>query len=49
MSNLAQYFSAITQLCGKQKVKKLYAFGYVINNIFTSDSQFDLIVDFHST
>ena len=34
------------QLCSRHKVKKLFAFGSVLNDSFNADSDVDLVVDF---
>ena len=36
-------------ICKSHKVKKLYAFGSVVNGNFTDDSDIDLLVDIHET
>jgi predicted nucleotidyltransferase len=36
----------IASLCKKYKVKKLYAFGSVLTDKFTNQSDIDLVVDF---
>jgi uncharacterized protein len=36
----------IKRLCSNHKVKNLYAFGSVLTNKFTNESDVDLIVDF---
>lgn len=46
MQNLQPYKPAITKLCENHKVKKLYAFGSVLNKNFNADSDIDLIVEF---
>jgi uncharacterized protein len=48
MTFLNNYNSIIFQLCKTHKVKSLYAFGSVITDKFTADSDIDLIVDFES-
>ena len=42
------YINALTQLCVKNKVKSLYAFGSVLTSNFDRDSDVDLIVDIDS-
>jgi uncharacterized protein len=46
MSSIEQYSGVIQKLCAQHKVKRLYAFGSVLTNDFTSKSDIDLIVDF---
>ena len=36
----------INRLCSNHKVKQLYAFGSVLTNKFTNESDVDLVVDF---
>jgi predicted nucleotidyltransferase len=38
--------SKIASLCERYKVKKLYAFGSVLTDKFTNQSDIDLVVDF---
>ena len=38
--------SDIKRLCSNHKVKQLYAFGSVLTNKFTNESDVDLVVDF---
>ncbi|KAA6349283.1 hypothetical protein EZS27_003294 [termite gut metagenome] len=38
--------SKIVSLCERYKVKKLYAFGSVLTDKFTNQSDIDLVVDF---
>lgn len=45
---LDRYKDEITKLCLKNKVKSLYAFGSVLNNRFTADSDIDLVVEIDS-
>lgn len=45
MNILNQHLDAITQLCFANKVKSLFAFGSVVTNNFTAESDIDLIVD----
>ena len=42
------YKNALTQLCIKNRVKSLYAFGSVLTSSFDNDSDIDLIVDIDS-
>ncbi len=46
MTPLQEHASAITRLCKDHKVKTLYAFGSVLSDRFTAESDIDLIVDF---
>jgi uncharacterized protein len=46
MNLINQYTNEIKTLCIQHKVKKLYAFGSVVNGNFNRDSDIDLIVDF---
>lgn len=46
MSFIDQYAEEIKSLCTRHKVKKLYAFGSVVNGNLNSKSDIDLIVDF---
>lgn len=46
MTVLEKYRSDIGKLCKNHKVKKLYAFGSVLTDKFSPDSDIDLIVDF---
>ncbi|WP_262918496.1 nucleotidyltransferase family protein [Telluribacter sp. SYSU D00476] len=46
MSPLDQYSNIIRSLCETHKVKRLYAFGSVLTDKFTDQSDIDLIVDF---
>ncbi len=43
---LDNYITEITKLCERHKVKKLYAFGSVLTDKFTKNSDIDFIVDF---
>ncbi len=45
---LNNYISGIASLCKKHKVKKLFAFGSVLSDRFTENSDIDLVVDFES-
>ena len=42
------YKTDLTQLCVKNKVKSLYAFGSVLTNRFDNDSDIDMVVDIDS-
>ena len=42
---IEDYKNALTQLCVKNKVKTLYAFGSALTNRFDGDSDVDLVVD----
>jgi predicted nucleotidyltransferase len=42
-----KYQSDIMTLCANHKVKKLYAFGSVLTDRFTAQSDIDLIVEFN--
>ena len=42
------YKNVLTQLCLKNKVKSLYAFGSVLTSRFNNNSDIDLIVDIDS-
>ena len=42
------YKKDLTQLCVKNKVKSLYAFGSVLTNRFDNDSDIDMVVDIDS-
>jgi len=46
MNRLETYGPDIIKLCETHKVKSLYAFGSVLTDHFTSESDIDLIVDF---
>jgi predicted nucleotidyltransferase len=43
---LTNYAPKITTLCETHKVKRLYAFGSVITDRFSNQSDIDLVVDF---
>jgi predicted nucleotidyltransferase len=45
---LENYISQINKLCENHKVKQLYAFGSVLGERFSDNSDIDLIVDFQS-
>ena len=49
MNELEIYTNDISQLCVKHKVKKLYVFGSVLANKFSTESDIDFIVDFEFT
>ena len=42
------YKNVLTQLCLKNKVKSLYAFGSVLTSRFNNDSDIDMVVDINS-
>ncbi|WPR70620.1 nucleotidyltransferase domain-containing protein [Flavobacterium sp. NG2] len=46
MNLIERHRSAILNLCKTHKVKSLYAFGSVLTNEFSNESDVDLIVDF---
>ena len=46
MTLLDKYINDINRLCSAHKVKRLYAFGSVLTEKFTNNSDVDLIVDF---
>lgn len=46
MDRLKPYTAEIAKFCKTYNVKSLYAFGSVLTDDFTSDSDIDLIVDF---
>lgn len=46
MSLIDQYKNSIQDLCNKHQVSKLYAFGSVLTNQFSLNSDIDLVVDF---
>ena len=46
MTLLDTHMSDIKRLCSNHKVKQLYAFGSVLTNKFTNESDVDLVVDF---
>lgn len=48
MNELTRNIDQIRQLCGSNKVKSLFAFGSVLSESFTSDSDIDLVVDIES-
>ncbi len=46
MNILDKYKNDINQLCSNHKVSQLYAFGSVLTNNFTNESDIDLLVNF---
>lgn len=46
MNLISQHMDVINTLCKLHKVKSLYAFGSVLTDQFTDQSDIDLIVDF---
>lgn len=46
MSVLDKHIKDIARLCSSHKVKELYAFGSVLSDKFTKDSDIDLLVNF---
>ena len=46
MPELEKYIRDIKQLCIAHNVKRLYAFGSVLTDKYTTDSDIDFIVDF---
>ena len=46
MNVLDKYKKDINQLCSNHKVRQLYAFGSVLTNNFTNESDIDLLVNF---
>lgn len=46
MKFLENHISDISRLCKNHKVKALYAFGSVLTDRFTEESDVDLVVDF---
>ena len=46
MNILDKYKKDISQLCSSHKVSQLYAFGSVLTNNFTNESDIDLLVNF---
>ena len=46
MDRLKKYVPDIIQLCKTHRVKSLYAFGSVLTDHFSDESDIDLIVDF---
>src|ERR1700753_3355510 len=46
MERLKKYVPDIIQLCKTHRVKSLYAFGSVLTDHFSDESDIDLIVDF---
>ena len=47
MQFIEQHTKAIEALCRQHYVRRLYAFGSVLTNRFTKESDVDLIVDFN--
>ena len=47
MNLIEQNISKISRLCESHKVRYLYAFGSVLTNKFSENSDVDLIVDFN--
>ena len=45
---LDSYIDEINKLCENHKVRQLFAFGSVLHNEFTKDSDVDLVVDFNT-
>lgn len=48
MQFLTKYRSSIAALCKKHKVRQLFAFGSVLTNRFSDNSDVDLVVDFEN-
>lgn len=48
MHNLQLYKSEMTKLCKIYKVRKLYAFGFILTESFNVNSDIDLIVEFEN-
>lgn len=48
MTIIEEHIDDINKLCSTYKVKQLYAFGSVLTDKFSLDSDIDLIVDFES-
>ena len=46
MNLIDAHIDRIRQLCSRHKVKKLFAFGSVLNDSFNADSDVDLVVDY---
>ena len=46
---LDSYIDEINMLCANHKVRRLFAFGSVLNSEFHIDSDVDLVVDFNTT
>ena len=46
MEYLDIYLGQIYQLCKENKVKSFYAYGSVVSDVFTKDSDLDFIVSF---
>lgn len=49
MTELLQHIDQIKKLCSEHHVKTLFAFGSVVSDKFTKDSDIDLLVDIDST
>jgi predicted nucleotidyltransferase len=47
MTLIDAHINDIKKLCSNHKVRKLYAFGSVLSNKFTKESDVDLVVDFN--
>ena len=48
MFGVNPYIDSIKSLCKDNHVKELFLFGSALNESFTSSSDIDLLVDFHS-
>jgi predicted nucleotidyltransferase len=48
MNPIESHINTIKSLCKLHKVKSLYAFGSVLTEKFTSESDVDLVVDFEN-
>ena len=46
MTLLETHMTDINRLCSNHKVRQLYAFGSVLTNKFTNESDIDFVVDF---
>lgn len=46
MNLVEEHRESIASLCRKHRVSRLYAFGSVLSDTFSSDSDVDLLVDF---
>jgi predicted nucleotidyltransferase len=46
MNIVEKNINAISELCKKHKVRKLYAFGSVLTDRFTEESDVDMVVEF---
>ncbi|MGN6181560.1 MAG: nucleotidyltransferase family protein [Mucilaginibacter sp.] len=49
MTELQQYIEQIKQLCSAHNVRTLFAFGSVVSDNLTADSDIDLLVDIDNT